>query len=67
MQIRYADHNGWNMDYLEFDIINPYRQKVVKCYISQVQHFGNTSTSRAEGQYAKLNNVLVCKFSSVYE
>ncbi len=43
MQIRYADHNGWNMDYLEFDIINSYCQKVVKCYISQVQHFGNTS------------------------
>ena len=45
MQIRYADHDGWPMDCVEFDIINPHCQKVFKCYTSQVQHFGNTSTS----------------------
>ena len=45
MQIRYADHYGWPMDYLEFDIINPHRQKVVKFFTSQVQHFGNNATS----------------------
>lgn len=66
MQTRYTDYYGWHMDYLEFDIINLHRQKVVKCFTSQVQHFGNTSTSRAEGQHAKLKN-LVSSLSSFWE
>lgn len=59
MQIRYSDHYGWPMDYLKFDIINPHRQKVAKCFTSQVPHFGNTATSRVEGQHAKLKSIFV--------
>ena len=59
MKIRYAEHLRWPIDYLEDGIIMPHRFKVVKCYTNQLMHFGNTSTSRAEGQHAKLKAALV--------
>ena len=59
MRAKYREHLGFLVDYLKDEIIWPHSQKVIWCYTNQVQHFGNTSTSRAESQNARLKAVLV--------
>ena len=57
MEIKY--HDNWlAMDYLRDEIINPHKEKVVRCYTNQVMHFGNTATSRAESQHKRLKGFL---------
>ncbi len=59
MKQKYEDHLGFAAYYLEEEIIRPHRHKLICCYTNQVTYFGNTSTSRAEGQHAKLKADLV--------
>ena len=59
MKQKYKDHPEFPAYYLEDEIICPHRHKLIRCYTNQVTHFGNTSTSRAEGQHAKLKADLV--------
>ncbi len=59
MKQKYEDHLGFRAYYLEDGIIRPHRHKLIRCYTNQVTRFENTSTSRAEGQYAMLKADLV--------
>ncbi len=59
MKQKYEDHLGFPVYYLEDEIIRPHRHILICCYTNQVTHFGNTSTSRAEGQHVKLKADLV--------
>ena len=59
MKEKYDDHLGFPVYYLEDEIIHPHQHKLICCYTNQVTHFTNISTSRAEGQYAKLKANLV--------
>ena len=59
MKAKYGERPGFPVDYLEDENIRPNSQKVIRCYTNQVQHFGNTSTSRAESQNTQLKAVLV--------
>ena len=54
MKQKYEDHLGFSANYLEDEIIRLHRHKLIRCYTTQVTHFGNTSTSIAKGQHAKL-------------
>ena len=42
------------MDYLELEVVGPHKEKILRCYTNQIMHFGNTATSRSEGQNARL-------------
>ena len=42
------------MIYLKDEVLGPHKEKIVRCYTNRVMHFGNTATSRGEGQHAKL-------------
>ena len=59
MRAKYGERLGFPVNYLEDEIIRLYSQKFIRCYTNQVQHFENTSTSRAESQNARLKAVLV--------
>ena len=59
MKKKYENHLGFPAYYLEDEIIHPQRHKLICCYANQVTLFGNTSTSRAERQDAKLKADLV--------
>ncbi len=59
MRTQYGEQLEFPVDYLKDEIIQPYSQKVIRCYTNQIQHFKNTSTSRSENQNAKWLAVLV--------
>jgi hypothetical protein len=42
------------VDYVLDTWITPYKEKIVKCWVNKVPHFGNFTTSVAEGSHASL-------------
>ena len=46
---------------------HPYYTKFVACYTNRIQHFGNTSTSRLEGQHRALKQNIASATSGLYE
>ena len=54
MQLKYQDSAFLPMEYLEYEVLCPYKTKIIWCFTNQVRHFGNTVTSRSESQNARL-------------
>ena len=45
-------------EYCEYEWLDLYKEKIVQAYTNKVQHFGTTTTSRAEGCHAKIKRYL---------
>lgn len=57
-QAKYEPDYWFAVDYLRNDLIAIWKEKVIKCYANKLCHFGNTTTSRAEGGHAKIKRQL---------
>ena len=57
MQFKFED-NTVLLYYLEYKIIIPYKEKIIRCFTNQIYHFGNMATSRSENQNARLKREL---------
>lgn len=44
------------IDYLCNNLLTIWKKKVFKCYTNKLCHFGNTTTSQAENEYAKIKH-----------
>ena len=58
LQAKYEDDYWVAIDYLQNDLMATWKEKVIKCYTNKLCHFGNTTTSRAEGGHAKIKRQL---------
>lgn len=54
----YSEKYSELVDYLINTWIRPFAKKIIKCYISEIRHFMNTTTSRFEGAYRMLKQQL---------
>ncbi len=57
-QAKYEDNYWVALDYLRNDLMEVWKTKFLKCYTNKLCHFGNTTTSHAEGGHAKIKRHL---------
>lgn len=46
------------VEYLRNDLLDTWKEKVLKCYTNDFPHFRNTTTSHTEGGHAKIKRQL---------
>lgn len=61
-----ADHLE-EVGYVETNWLNPYKEKLVKAWVDQHPHFGNTVTSRVEGIHGLLKEHLKVSTLNLFE
>ena len=58
LQHTYGQVHWLPLMYLEDDLLAHWKTRVIKCFTNKVQHYGNTTTSHAEGGHATLKRSL---------
>jgi hypothetical protein len=57
-QQKYAPEHLNEVGYIKATWLNPFKEKLVRAWVDQSTHFGNTATSRVEGIHALLKSYL---------
>ncbi|EAQ90237.1 hypothetical protein CHGG_02172 [Chaetomium globosum CBS 148.51] len=57
-QQRYTPEHLDEVGYINATWLNPFKEKLVRAWVDQSSHFGNTATSRVEGIHALLKSYL---------
>ena len=58
LKAKYNTDHWVAMDYLHNDLLQPWGEKVLKYCTNDLIHFGNTTTSRAEGGHSRIKRQL---------